>query len=87
MQGYEHALAAPAGKPSEARPECVRVVMRRAMNRTWKHLARERLQDLKPNIPRGERFWPLSKDEKHAHRQAVCRGTGAAPGGLAEVPR
>ena len=87
MQGYEHALTAPASKPSEARPECVRVVMRRAMNRTWKHLARERLQDLKPNIPRGERFWPLAKEEKHAHRQTVCRGTGAAPGGLAEVPR
>ena len=66
MEGYEHALVAPSGRNSEERPECVRVVMRQALNRTWKHLARERLRDLKPNIPRGERFWPLAKDEKHA---------------------
>ena len=66
MEGYERALVAPSSRASEERPECVRVVMRQAMNRTWKHLARERLRDLKPNIPRGERFWPLSKEEQHA---------------------
>jgi uncharacterized protein (DUF2252 family) len=66
MEGYERALVAPSSRASEERPECVRVVMRQAMNRTWKHLARERLRDLKPNIPRGERFWPLSKSEQHA---------------------
>jgi uncharacterized protein (DUF2252 family) len=36
------------------------------MSRTWKHLTRERLKNLKPNIPRGERFWPLTKDESSA---------------------
>ena len=66
MEGYERALVAPSSRASEERPECVRVAMRQAMNRTWKHLARERLRDLKPNIPRGERFWPLSKEEQHA---------------------
>lgn len=64
MDGYERALVAPARAANTvAKPECVRVVMRQAMNRTWKHLAKERLRDLKPNIPRGERFWPLSRDE------------------------
>jgi uncharacterized protein (DUF2252 family) len=65
MIGYQRAL-----KKSRAqnviesdKPECIRVVMRSAMSRTWKHLARERLKDLKPNIPRGERFWPLAKVE------------------------
>ena len=29
--------------------------------RTWKHLARERLEDVKPTIPRGERFWPITE--------------------------
>ena len=67
MHGYERALIAPSrGGDSEDKPECVRVVMRQAMGRTWKHLARERLRDLKPNIPLGERFWPLSKKEKRA---------------------
>jgi uncharacterized protein (DUF2252 family) len=66
MVGYQSALKAPTRVPALAshRPECVRVVVRRAMNRTWKHLARERLKDLKPNIPRGDRFWPLSKQEQ-----------------------
>jgi uncharacterized protein (DUF2252 family) len=65
MIGYQRAL-----KKSRAqnviesdKPECIRVVMRSAMSRTWKHLARERLKGLKPNIPRGERFWPLAKVE------------------------
>jgi uncharacterized protein (DUF2252 family) len=55
------------------KPECIRVVMRRAMSRTWKHLARERLKDLKPNIPRGERFWPLAKAESKGIEQLFER--------------
>ncbi len=67
MEGYEHALGGPIRSSKYAeKPECVRVVMRRAMHRTWKHLARERLRDLKPNIPLGERFWPLSRQESKA---------------------
>jgi uncharacterized protein (DUF2252 family) len=67
MDGYERALVASTAKAvAEDKPECVRIVMRQAMNRTWKHLARERLEDLKPNIPRGERFWELSRAEMAA---------------------
>jgi len=67
MDGYERALSASTAKAvAEEKPECVRIVMRQAMNRTWKHLARERLEDLKPNIPRGERFWELSRAESAA---------------------
>jgi uncharacterized protein (DUF2252 family) len=71
MIGYQRALKGPAAKRTieSDRPECVRVVMRRAMSRTWKHLARERLKDVKPNIPRGERFWPLTKQETAAIRK------------------
>ncbi len=64
MDGYERALLwSDDGTSAVDKPQCVRIVMRQAMNRTWKHLARERLRDLKPNIPRGERFWPLSRQE------------------------
>jgi uncharacterized protein (DUF2252 family) len=71
MIGYQRAMKrAATDKIIESdKPECIRVVMRRAMSRTWKHLARERLKDLKPNIPRGERFWPLAKEESTAIRQ------------------
>jgi uncharacterized protein (DUF2252 family) len=67
MEGYETALIAPqSSSVTDSKPECVRVVMRQAARRTWKHLARERLEDLKPTIPRGERYWPISKEEGKA---------------------
>jgi uncharacterized protein (DUF2252 family) len=46
------------------RPEVVRVVMREAVQRTWKHLARERLDDVQPTIPFGKRFWPIGQKER-----------------------
>jgi uncharacterized protein (DUF2252 family) len=73
--GYQRALKGPLAQNiiESDKPDCIRVVMRRAMSRTWKHLARERLKDLKPNIPRGERFWPLEKDELKAIEELVER--------------
>jgi uncharacterized protein (DUF2252 family) len=75
MIGYQRALKGPQAQNiiESDKPDCIRVVMRRAMSRTWKHLARERLKDLKPNIPRGERFWPLAKDELRAIEQVFAR--------------
>jgi len=68
MIGYQRALKGSRTQNvvESDKPECIKVVVRRAMSRTWKHLARERLKDLKPNIPRGERFWPLAKEESKA---------------------
>jgi uncharacterized protein (DUF2252 family) len=68
MVGYQRALKGPRAQNTieSDKPECIKVVMRKAMSRTWKHLARERLKDLKPNIPRGERFWPLARAEEKA---------------------
>jgi uncharacterized protein (DUF2252 family) len=65
MEGYQQALShRGSGNALGPKPESVRVVMKQAMNRTWKHLARERIEDVKPRIPLGQRFWPLSKPEK-----------------------
>jgi uncharacterized protein (DUF2252 family) len=68
MIGYRRALKGPRAQNQieSDKPESIRVVMRRATARTWKHLARERLQDVKPTIPRGERFWPLTTNEGKA---------------------
>jgi len=48
------------------KPECVRIVMRRSVHRTWRNLAEERLRDVKPRIPLGQRFWPLTEKEGRA---------------------
>jgi hypothetical protein len=64
MEGYEQALADKDPDLRSRRPECVRVVMRQAVERTWNHLAKERLEDTSPTIPLGKRFWPISEDER-----------------------
>ena len=49
IEGYCRALSRPRSSIKHiARPEAVQVVMRRAMARTWKHLAEERLEDIEP---------------------------------------
>jgi uncharacterized protein (DUF2252 family) len=67
MEGYEQALRNPRfSSVTDEKPESVKIVMRRAARRTWKHLAKERLKDVTPKIPRGERYWALSKQEDAA---------------------
>lgn len=68
MIGYRTALKGPKAQNriESDKPESIKVVMRRAAARTWKHLARERLRKVSPKIPRGERFWPLTKEEESA---------------------
>lgn len=68
MEGYLGAFGSARRHVGNAvnRPQCVRVVIRRALGRTWKHLARERLSDTQLRIPLGDRFWPLARSEKKA---------------------
>jgi len=68
MVGYQRALKGPRAQNQieSDKPESIKIVMRRAAARTWKHLARERLEDMKPTIPRGERFWELTRAERKA---------------------
>jgi hypothetical protein len=49
-----------------ARPESARLVMQRALRRSWRHLAKERIENAKPDIPLGKRFWPVSEKERNA---------------------
>ena len=44
MEGYEEALVDADSDLRSRRPECVQVVMRQAVKRTWDHLAKERLE-------------------------------------------
>ena len=38
--------------------------MRLAGHRQWKHLARERIEDITPTIPLGRKYWALEKTER-----------------------
>jgi uncharacterized protein (DUF2252 family) len=65
IEGYQAALRQNADAIDEA-PKSIKLVMKQSMGRSWKHLANERLEDPKPTIPLGSRFWALSKSERVA---------------------
>lgn len=77
MIGYQRALKGSSAQNQieSDKPDSIKVVMRRATARTWKHLARERLRDVKPRIPRGDRFWPLAKAETKAVDELFLDGS------------
>jgi uncharacterized protein (DUF2252 family) len=67
VEGYEAGLQGETLAPDEeTTPKEVRRVLRQALRRRWKHLARERIEDARPIIPLGKRFWPLSEGERAA---------------------
>jgi len=39
-------------------------VLKEALSRKWRHLATERIEDVKPKIPLGRKFWVLPKHER-----------------------
>jgi uncharacterized protein (DUF2252 family) len=66
MEGYAQAFSDEASDSDfqHQRPATIKIAMRRSMRRSWKELARDRIEDVRPNIPLGKRFWPLRRDEK-----------------------
>ena len=68
MRGYEQAFVDNSCDAPE-RPRQVKASMRAAVQRTWKHLARERVGNAKPTIPLNRNFWPLSRNEKAALKE------------------
>jgi uncharacterized protein (DUF2252 family) len=63
---YEQAFARVSKDPDSRhkKPDSIREAMRRSLNRSWKQLASDRIEDTKPTIPLGKRFWPMRKDER-----------------------
>jgi uncharacterized protein (DUF2252 family) len=70
IDGYASAFAPSAqGETIDASsdmPKIVKLLMREAAGRSWKHLADERIEGTEPVIPLGKRFWPLTKPERSA---------------------
>lgn len=67
MEGYMLVLDDDlGGAAAREKPEAVHIGMHEAIGRTWKHLAKERIKGVRPTIPLGKRFWPLSDEERDA---------------------
>jgi uncharacterized protein (DUF2252 family) len=67
MKGYQAAIVSRrTKKATKSSPELrpVQMVLKQSLKREWRHLAQERIEDVKPTIPLGERFWALSEEEK-----------------------
>jgi uncharacterized protein (DUF2252 family) len=72
IEGYERSLSQRGANGME-RPAAVGLAMKSALRRTWKHLAEERIRDIKPTIPLGTSFWPLDKTERSAIKQLFAQ--------------
>jgi uncharacterized protein (DUF2252 family) len=68
VNGYEGALAGRFNGQTEKnhRPKLIREILDQAVHRKWRQLAEERIEDVKPTIPLGKRFWTLTKRERKA---------------------
>jgi uncharacterized protein (DUF2252 family) len=66
VAGYEEALVKPDSKrkPSGKDTEPIQFVLKQALKRKWRHLAEERIEDVKPSIPLGKSFWTLTQSER-----------------------
>ena len=65
MDGYEKSFEPDFHEESDLpRPETIRLVTKQAAAASWKTLALERIEDTRPTIPLGRRFWPISKAER-----------------------
>jgi uncharacterized protein (DUF2252 family) len=78
MAGYESALDGDFDAEGERalRPKKIGALLRKSRHRHWRHLAAERLETIKPELPLGKRFWKLTPDERQA-LQALFQEEGA----------
>jgi uncharacterized protein (DUF2252 family) len=66
MAGYQDAVRPGRTKKAKSGEELrpIRMVLAQSLKREWRHLAEERIEDVKPTIPLGDRFWALAKEER-----------------------
>ena len=64
INGYEAGLLAPEDAGAIREPDLVATVRKQALGRQWRHLARERIADVRPSIPIGKTFLRLTDEER-----------------------
>jgi uncharacterized protein (DUF2252 family) len=87
--GYISGLSGRYSRMDSNSLDPIKRVMRQANRRHWRHLAEERIENVKPEIPLGPRFWSLTRDETKQLEelvasekfQALMKGTGETAGG------
>jgi uncharacterized protein (DUF2252 family) len=65
LDGYEAAFPE-VDEPDPAMPSTIKLVMKRAAQRNWKSLARERIQGIDTQFPLGAEFWSITGKERKA---------------------
>jgi uncharacterized protein (DUF2252 family) len=70
ITGYQTALAGDFETDADKsyRPKAIQSLLARSVRRRWRHLAKERLDNVQPTIPLGKRFWMLTRAERKALR-------------------
>jgi uncharacterized protein (DUF2252 family) len=63
VDGHQAALRQDGDAIDDA-PKSIQFVMRKSVARSWKNLANERLENQKPTIPLGTKFFALSRSER-----------------------
>jgi len=64
MVGYTAALSDGHRKRRPVKEvKSVHRVMEQALKRRWRNLAEERIDDVRPSIPRGDKFWEVTSEE------------------------
>jgi uncharacterized protein (DUF2252 family) len=71
VAGYQAALSTDfeTDKDKSHRPKSIQALLAQSTQRRWRHLAEERLDNVKPTIPLGKRFWALAPEERKALNQ------------------
>jgi uncharacterized protein (DUF2252 family) len=66
VDGYEQALSAPKTSVDASGEDLapIQTVLQQSRRRRWRHLAEERIEDVRPQIPLGRRFWALEEKER-----------------------
>ena len=65
-QGYVDAFSTTRKQPPFERPEVITSALKESKQRTWRHLANERVAGSTAKVPLGKRFWAVSKPERAA---------------------
>jgi uncharacterized protein (DUF2252 family) len=72
IEGYAAAMEpGQTGEEGDDVPEAMRAAVKTARRRSWQHLARERIENIKPTIPLGKRFWPRLFEKDHVRQLAT----------------
>ena len=64
VEGYEAGLLTLDEDAPVEEPPLITMIRRQALGRKWHHLATERIRDVKPSIPKGEKFWELDDETR-----------------------